>query len=835
MQLNLIQTTRRQVLDMIGDQENVLSELLETPDLLKESSEDGEQKTSKEDVNRWLGNLTNEKTKVYELEMVLAVVGTMKAGKSTTINTIVGFEVLPNRNHPMTSLPTLIRHKIGQKTPILRFKKHQPIKKMVEEIKRKLMDLQGRTKQLESLELYRNKDDDTKELITNIFNGNYSRFQETYEGQEEIFDFLKILNDLIRLAGDREINVELPINEYENVSDLPIIEVEFYHLAQVRELFREGGQFSILDTPGPNEFMLGENLRKVLNSQIEKASAVLAVVDYSQLRSNAEYDIRQELESQIKQIKEHLLILVNKFDQTDRNSMKFDDVKSYVAGNFLQHQVTESQVYPVSAKYGYLSNCVLNEIKDNSCLPSYEDENNRWIEDFAQLAFGVNWKEDIQDTSKVKSAAEKLWNKSNFEKAINEVIVKAAGKSGWSSIQTANGKMLNVDNLLANFLELRSGALSKGVEEIEQLLKNLTQNIKEIENAESQAEKTLKDFIENSTETAHLKYETTKTVLKDALKDYFKKGQRLELTELRKNYQKVEDEELQKQKNQRIGNFVNKYINIIRKPKENRNRPRKVLGNTRFEFDPRNPKLTFNTEKEANYFLEQLNGTIIEIINDSAESLENALQDLSNNLEETLPQILEQEIGDILNNAKKQLKDEGFTLKINIPNIDFKCEGVDFSEMLVSSFNMETKEKEETQKVEIQGLAGKIPRILGRLFQKDNWGYKDLKIKKEERSYIVDIKNIEERTFAYWDNSIDNISQNHQFFFEQKLKPVLDKYFSELKDYLKKFRGDLQEGIEDKKLNQEKQQDLLKKMNVLKKRVDSHKQNIETIHNPNYG
>ncbi len=57
--------------------------------------------------------LNNELRKITRLEMVLAIVGTMKAGKSTTINAIVGTEVLPNRNRPMTALPTLIRHTPG--------------------------------------------------------------------------------------------------------------------------------------------------------------------------------------------------------------------------------------------------------------------------------------------------------------------------------------------------------------------------------------------------------------------------------------------------------------------------------------------------------------------------------------------------------------------------------------------------------------------------------------------------------------------------------------------------------------------------------------------------
>jgi ribosome-binding ATPase YchF (GTP1/OBG family) len=61
------------------------------------------------------------------METVIAVVGTMKAGKSTTINAIVGKEILPNRNDPMTTLPTLIRNKHGQVEPLLRLNEIKPL------------------------------------------------------------------------------------------------------------------------------------------------------------------------------------------------------------------------------------------------------------------------------------------------------------------------------------------------------------------------------------------------------------------------------------------------------------------------------------------------------------------------------------------------------------------------------------------------------------------------------------------------------------------------------------------------------------------------------------
>ncbi len=84
--------------------------------------------------------LNNELRKISRLEMVLAIVGTMKAGKSTTINAIVGTEVLPNRNRPMTALPTLIRHMPGQKEPVLHFSHVARIDHLIQQLQQRLCD-----------------------------------------------------------------------------------------------------------------------------------------------------------------------------------------------------------------------------------------------------------------------------------------------------------------------------------------------------------------------------------------------------------------------------------------------------------------------------------------------------------------------------------------------------------------------------------------------------------------------------------------------------------------------------------------------------------------------
>ncbi len=91
--------------------------------------------------------LEGEHRKVVSQKMVLAIVGTRKANKSITINAIVGTEVLPNRNRPMTALPTYIRHRLVQILPLMFFPHVAPIKALMgqpqTQLKTWLMGLPG--------------------------------------------------------------------------------------------------------------------------------------------------------------------------------------------------------------------------------------------------------------------------------------------------------------------------------------------------------------------------------------------------------------------------------------------------------------------------------------------------------------------------------------------------------------------------------------------------------------------------------------------------------------------------------------------------------------------
>ena len=185
--------------------------------------------------------LNNELRKITRLEMVLAIVGTMKAGKSTTINAIVGTEVLPNRNRPMTALPTLIRHTPGQKEPVLHFSHVAPIDALMKVLQQRVREC-DRQRLTQTLEI----DKDMNLLLQHIENG--VAFERYYLGAQPIFHCLKSLNDLVRLS--KALEADFPFAAYAAIEHIPVIEVEFVHLAGQASY---PGQLTLLDTPGPNE------------------------------------------------------------------------------------------------------------------------------------------------------------------------------------------------------------------------------------------------------------------------------------------------------------------------------------------------------------------------------------------------------------------------------------------------------------------------------------------------------------------------------------------------------------------------------------------------------
>lgn len=571
-----IDLLREEACRLVKVETDFLKEMLDTPDLLTDMEG---QSFTRESAHKRIEILQEEANKLEKLEMVLAVVGTMKAGKSTTINAIVGAEVLPSRNEPMTAIPTLIRHKVDQKEPVLSFEHTKP----VIELAKKLGDLIAKMTS-EKLDVL-HKELPNPEIIDSVI----ARLKPKtkYSGSEQIFVFLKQLNDLVRLANALE--VEFPFSEYEQIYHLPVIEVEFVHL---REVGATKGQFALLDTPGPNEAGQ-EQLKAMLTEQLRKASGVLAVMDYTQLRSDADHQVREELHAIASVTGDRMFALVNKFDQKDRNGLDEKGVKALVADGLMQGEISQDSVFPVSANRAYLANRARHELYLADCLPDADE--NRWVADFGEAGIGLDWEDDINDLQVVNRGIDKLWKHSKFAAPLDQVIRKAHGDAAFFALDSAVAKLQDTLLSISNLVNLRSTALSKDIDRLFELIGDLKADIDEVNRLEEEVKKKSDGLFEDLKDSVESIFDRSYHDMEKSINDYFEKGK---LEEKRRAGLDVTSSEAGLgEKRKGLRNPVGIIFPYARKKRDEGR-----------DFNSNESEIRFDTEDEERGFIETIEG-----------------------------------------------------------------------------------------------------------------------------------------------------------------------------------------------------------------------------------
>jgi GTPase SAR1 family protein len=362
-------------------------------------------------LNRQITRLKEHLQRIASLEVVLTVVGTMKAGKSTCINAIVGREILPNRNRPMTCIPTLVRHKKGREKPVLHFTNTLPIQRLIGKLGTALKRISEiRTAAIAS-------DKDLAKLATKIRRG--FTLKEYYRGETEIFLLLKSINDLVRLA--EVFNIDFPFEAFTELQSFPLIEVEFANIAQ-SDVLGHKGSFALLDTPGFNEAGQSLHLRKIVHEQLQQANAVLAVVDYTQLKSESEAELIEELRKIADITQGRTFALINKFDSKGVHSDNAAETIEYVSNILLDGIIAKDRIFPVSGNQALLAQRARTEMRRTQNLNWIEGKSPDWRDDFGRLAFGSRYACNMNDNDAIHQAIEDLWTSSMFDKPLSKIV-----------------------------------------------------------------------------------------------------------------------------------------------------------------------------------------------------------------------------------------------------------------------------------------------------------------------------------------------------------------------------------------------------------------------------
>lgn len=684
--------------------------------------------------------LQNELRKITQHEMVLAIVGTVKAGKSTTINAIIGTEVLPNRNRPMTALPTLIRHTPGQREPVLHFPYVQPIEQLMNTLQIRLQQTDR-----ETLSKHLEIDRDMTGLLTRISQG--ESFAKHYLGAQPIFHCLKSLNDLVRLS--KALDVAFPFKAYAAIEHVPVIEVEFVHLAGMDEAY---GQLTLLDTPGPNE--AGQpHLQKMLQEQLSQASAVLAVLDYTQLKSVSDEDVRKAILGTGSSVP--LYALVNKFDQKDRNGDDAEQVKALISGTLMKGTIEPGHVFPVSSMWGYLANRARHELALHGKLPDPNEQ--RWVQDFADIALGRRWQsEDLADAGALRQAAELLWEDSQFAEPIHTVLHAAHANASMYALRSACQKLLNYTQGAEDYLNFRCQGLHIASQQLQQ-------NIAALEDDMSLAA--------SSQKAANVVAQSNTKQAVEAMSDFIRRYE------------------------QQINDNIQDYFQHGKVP-EKLQRQALSFGTQRGnDFDARYETLSFDDEQSAQIALHRIRASCEIILTAAQEKMTEELTHLFSYLEVELADTLRNTLKPIEARVAQGLAQAGFRTNISLPV--FHVGLLNFNANQAFNELIEEQDIPVSQLRRQAGMRGTVARWLN----SEDWGWEGYTVMQSR--YVISIADVQRKLCQHVSDFLLQLDQNMAAQIEMSVTEGMAAFFVDFSQALEAIRLNLQQSLVVRQQNEE--------------------------------
>ncbi|EFK1927997.1 dGTPase, partial [Escherichia coli] len=744
---------------------NLLRQMVEEPDVLSDSKNEKRLLFDKQKALKRIEELEGEQIKTARREMVLAVVGTMKAGKSTTINAIVGQEILPNRNRPMTSVPTLIRHVPGKTEPVLHLEHIQPVRNLLITLQEKLATPAGQ-QVAQTLQ----QTGDTRELLDILTDDGW--LKNEYHGEEEIFTGLASLNDLVRLAA--AMGSEFPFDEYAEVQKLPVIDVEFSHLVGMDEC---QGTLTLLDTPGPNE--AGQpQMEVMMRDQLQKASAVLAVMDYTQMNSKADEEVRKELNAIADVSVGRLFVLVNKFDEKDRNGDGADAVCQKVPAMLNSDVLPASRVYPGSSRQAYLANRALHELRKNGTLPVDE----AWVDDFVREAFGRMKKDYVcKDSELATEGATDLWEGSLIDQLITEVILSSHSRAAALAVDSAAAKLMQNAENISEYLSLRHQGLMQSIQSLQAHITSLLEDIREIADCQEQVTADVRMAMEEIDARTRELLTGVCTSLEEELNDYFRSGKRKE--------QQMLEEENSAQPRER--NAFAFFLDIFGTGNQH-DRMR--------DFDPDSPEIKFSDRREALELMTQIESTVTSLHREAEAQFRPELEKIVSGIETGFRGTALYATENIAGRINTRLEDEGFTVKISFPAVSQLQTRLAVKTNL--SALMEERTETVTRRRRQSGLWGKICGAFGT----SDWGWETYK--EDVSRSVININTVRKEvmslTRAYFGELQASIEQD----INQPVRQEIDAFFCAFREKVEQLRNTLIQSSEDHKRDQQAQERL---------------------------
>ena len=768
---NAVKQTNIKLKPNIQDlQADLLDLLKDISELMAKAQQNLNEENSQKKYTESYKQIEQEIQKVDNLELRMAIVAPMKAGKSTIINAIVGQDLLPSRNAAMTTIPTKISFDNSVNKPSLALTENT-----LKVFQNTWENLHLQINHLSKPELERliSQYPHLTELAEKIKSDRFY-IPSQVSGKEDISLVLTQLNDLVRLCCTLAPS-EDPLNKLE---DVPEVKTPFWR-SNSTDQSKQLGNLVIVDTPGPNE--AGDNLRltAVVEQELKRCSIVLIVLDFTQLNNKAAAEVKRQVQPIIDVIgKDNLYVLVNKVDQRLSGDMTSEEVKKFIYSDLTLSESEDSErIFEISARQAFSATQFLLELQQN---PEIELADMSSIEALAKQVLGNRWERKLQkkNAEDLQEEAEYLWEDSGFDRfiinSIQALIANAAPKCMATALKLS-GYLLTS---LKDDLNLRASAISEDALKLEAEINALNADLKHLELCRGR----LKTVDEIKRKLQSKLHEILDILIKEAkisVESHFK-----EEDDNRANIVQKTDRAARDFFFMDLGGF-----SLI--PKSIRDRMKYKTKNI----------LEFDREQEADKFAN-------ETIAWSKQRAENLLsqarlyteKEISDSQKE-LSQSLKQETKDILEKARLRLN-KAFDVKLALPpnpQLNSEIGTIDFQ--VNNLFREVTDYKTETRRPWYFLWVVKVE--------------KQVPISRTESYYTVSLQDIVNQINSAIVTNINRISSQITQYLDLDFKHSVDEYFAELDTYLSNYRNSLKQAQADGQLDIKKKEQLVATLQYL--------------------
>ena len=500
-----------------------------------------------------IDKLANAIKDAQDNNLIVSIVGTMKAGKSSLLKNIFGYNITPSRNSACTSIPTWFEYAPHLKQPRLEISEdfNENMQRGLELVRTLIRDKTLKTVQSKK-EV--NSIPQVKAILKKIQEESLDELLRLpAEGDsEQILNYLEKVNDYHRVFSILKIG-GITITNYPKI---------FTPFAGISKPFK--GTCTFIDTAGRDDTSASKSNNDGFDEVLNRSQKTFLIVNFLRDIGASEFEnnIKPLCQTIINQRdKNNLIVVVN---QIDGRGSKSDTTTEQIVELFqTEFDITPKQIIEVSALKASMSSDVRRDL--SIYYPSVPLKQIPSVQKLAQKAYGVlNWEQFLdKDNSldEVRNFADKIWKESGFVplvEAIQTMIEESEKNTVSAALKAAEDS-----------LDLCLKEIESKKQDLESNQKNLVEKaalqLREIADIVTRLENLRAHYVNHFRET----YENeTATILSSSLKFYNADEAKNHLEQSKQDCLRIADRVWNTIQQDLINNFQEVQQQIIDRGKE---------------------------------------------------------------------------------------------------------------------------------------------------------------------------------------------------------------------------------------------------------------------------